>query len=1188
MTNAFDSMDLNTAYEIAGGYIEADDEIFAKALEMVKADDARFAEELKAARKAEISLKAQQDKEEEIAASAEEVLDNTSFLKQEFGNDKFQQDFFADEEIKAAEKNTPVYDINPETQERFELEGDDKHAHFEMLFEKAKLDVWREQAGSKEFHNLKNKDKKKSLFAAVKNSFLSTVAHLRTSAQIEREVPDAVHAVQKEDKNFFAKQAGSMLSKIQNALNPDKEIKISSSSVMAACAESEARTNKFARKLADLAKKATGKKKECFSKAALMTHKAKEAFAEKAKLVWGQRYEFMANIRDRAPKIVTDMAATGVLVGATALSAPWLGTAVIGYGAYKAASAWVWPIVTHARKEARLAQKDAKAPKMKFWDRLKKSADTVTSSKEYYKEAGWGCAAGLLGLGAAGIASGAGANVLLQKSFQRLSSTAVYTANSLTNAVKKLKEKDGNWWGKGMAVASTMVMAYVLTSCGENTEETLRMPQNNGGMPDLTGDGNKTLAVADTTNTVQRQTVQAVVETTPTISVPENWESNMGITENQWERLQSFWGSKEQYETFYKKISDDMLEKGGIFEGMTREQVLFKYERLSSWNLTQHQEVIRRMDSFFGCDGEERIMLTADDAKSLDDVLSNGAIRDVDGTKCIRTTGIDINCGEEAVRHDVRVDCGCDENVPANHAKTEKVSVQAAQDYSFEEVPGSSVTVVRESVQENANGSGTGVKIVQANNLNSGKVIGETSPDAVSGVKPDNVQVVIGQTGDGIAEERTGVAAADGTSTSGARAVAEDEFTFTEIPGTTTQVTDSSSVSGETITLSDKSDATAAVLTEEEYTFEEVQGSSRVVTPETGTEIKSSGLRNEDIMQTDAPAAGVTEQIVADSDEIAAGTPAADNVPERGGYQNTGLTEAQYHRTETFFKNKSGENAFDDYMNRITDDMRAKGGMFEGLSKAQALYSVQQMTAWSNDQHGAFAKEISTMIEYLKGECKDTITVSESGAIKTVIDKVNENGTIDGVTGSTNKVVRYFQANDCGEHGTYAINETTATSEITQPSGNKFKRFFKKMWNTSPEPVFEEIEGTSRVVERVQVAETVVDPQIKIIQANNLDEGKVIGTANTDDISSVRADNVEVVIGSEQAPTEVSANEAAAEEAKRRVSNKVGKRVAQAAVESGTLKLSPEAAAALRESGRDPSKLTNPALIKWANETYKR
>ena len=61
MTNAFDSMDLNTAYEITRGYIEADDEIFAKALEMVNAADARIAEELKAARKAEPSLQAHQD-----------------------------------------------------------------------------------------------------------------------------------------------------------------------------------------------------------------------------------------------------------------------------------------------------------------------------------------------------------------------------------------------------------------------------------------------------------------------------------------------------------------------------------------------------------------------------------------------------------------------------------------------------------------------------------------------------------------------------------------------------------------------------------------------------------------------------------------------------------------------------------------------------------------------------------------------------------------------------------------------------------------------------------------------------------------------------------------------------------------------------------------------------------------------
>ena len=60
MTNAFDSMDLAQAYEIAGGYIDADDATYEKALEMVRADDARFAEELKKAREAELALKAKQ------------------------------------------------------------------------------------------------------------------------------------------------------------------------------------------------------------------------------------------------------------------------------------------------------------------------------------------------------------------------------------------------------------------------------------------------------------------------------------------------------------------------------------------------------------------------------------------------------------------------------------------------------------------------------------------------------------------------------------------------------------------------------------------------------------------------------------------------------------------------------------------------------------------------------------------------------------------------------------------------------------------------------------------------------------------------------------------------------------------------------------------------------------------------
>lgn len=1172
MTDAFDGMDLKLAYEIAGGYVEADDKTFEQALDLVRKDDARFAEELQKAREAQRSFAQKQEKEEAISANHEDVLKNASFMQSEFANEQFKSEFFADSEIIEAERNTPVYDINPETQQRFELDGDEKHAHFEMLYEKAKLDTWREQVGNEDFSNLSPDNKKKSLFASVKSSFLGTLAHLRTSAQIENEVPQAAEAVKSDNRNFFAKQAASMLAKVQKAISFDKEVKISSSSVMAACAESEAKTNNFAKRIAALAQKASGKAKENLSKASILTHKLKNEFVAKAKLVWGQRYEFMANIRDRAPKIATDLAATGVLVGATALSAPWLGTAVVAYGAYKAASAWVWPIVTHARKAQRLAKNDENTPKMSFFKRLKQSANQVVGTKDYYKEAGWGCAAGLLGLGAVGATASVGANVLLQKSVQSLSSSAVYTANSVTNAVKKLREKDGNWWGKGLAVASTVVMSYVLVSCGENADH-IATTTNGGSI--LPADSSQVLTNEDVNSlhlpgqnvaAASHEASSVAQEVSASITVPENWDADMGITEAQWTRLQSFWGGEAQYNSFYQKITDDMLKDGGIFAGKTREQVLFEYERLSSWNLPQHQEVITRMDSFFGCDGEARTMLTTEDTKFLNDVLPSGAIRDVDGSECVRTISREVNCGEEAIRHDVKVDCGCDENIVVNEQaetlqETETVSNEEQPvDYTFHNQPGTTKVINVEQTQVVE--ADPNVKVVQANNLQPGKVLGQTSPDAINGVKANNIDVVVGEGNADIASSANNAAdnvVADNVS------INSDNIEFEELPGQTIYVDNAaqqtaSNVNDVTITRvseveSNASDVTITTVADSSVVDENVSASVQdqaVADPTDNSSVNEATITN---------AGEVHEAIIPNSDEVEIGTPAADNVPERGGYMNTGLTEKQYHRMETFFKDKFGENAFEDYMDRITDDMRAKGGMFEGLSKAQALYSVQQMTAWSNDQHGAFAQEITTVIEYLKGECKDTITLTESAQIKEIIDKVNENGTIDGVTGTTNKMVKFFQAHDCGEAGTYNVQDVAGNAHTTNPSGPKFPRFFKKIWNTAPEPVFTELEGTTQVIEVVHTEEHVVDPQVVVVQANNLQPGKVLGETTADAVSNVQADNVEVVVGlSSASPIEENAQETASAE------------------------LTETAKTSLQKQGVNTENL-NQRLIYWANKT---
>ena len=41
------NMDLDTAYEIAGGYIEADEKTFAQALDIVRKSDEEFAKSLR-------------------------------------------------------------------------------------------------------------------------------------------------------------------------------------------------------------------------------------------------------------------------------------------------------------------------------------------------------------------------------------------------------------------------------------------------------------------------------------------------------------------------------------------------------------------------------------------------------------------------------------------------------------------------------------------------------------------------------------------------------------------------------------------------------------------------------------------------------------------------------------------------------------------------------------------------------------------------------------------------------------------------------------------------------------------------------------------------------------------------------------------------------------------------------------
>ena len=1114
------SMDLKTAYEIAGGYIEADEKTFDTALEVVKKHDEELAEMLKTAHIEEQRSKHIQEKRDEIAMRVKDnvLKENTEFLYNELDNNDYSS-LLDDEEIAIAIKNTPFIEIRDE--EETYLSDDEREKHVKMLIEKAKIDTFIEQSTNSEFNSLSDEDKRKTLFEEIKNSFLGTLVHLRTAQQAQNNIPEASKAFTDNKDDFFSQQQVALgtFTPQEKAADFNEVIDVSSDLVVAACADSENKLGKFAKKLADKAETLKGKSKAIFYDASNLAHKLKVSFNQKATEVWGQRYEFANNLRDRAPKAIMDIGATIGLVVGTATNAPWLGTAVLAYGAYKATSSWVWPLITKTRTSARLDRKNPDAPKMSFTDRFKNVTKSIFSNKEermqYFKEAGWGSAAGLVGLGAAGaVASGAiasagsAASAVAARTAQRLASLAVSSVNNAMNTINTLKNKKKNFWDKAFAVAGFALTAGIIAKCidtntpedlgvGNITDKTdsasphstlasfshdtannpvktlansLTNNQHLNMMPvdstlteqtdstlvfkadsTLTEQADSTFAAKTNTDLTEQQETIVTEEHDITTSAPSEWSEESGITKQQWNRLQTYWGSPEKYQEYYARITDDMLAPGGQFENMTRDEVLFRYERLTSWNLPQHRDDIARLDAFFGGCND---YLANENAASLNDVLDNGSIRDVEGTECVRATGRDVNCSGKSALHVEKIDCGCEE-VANDATPTGADVVSDTKNDTLEIKDGKNVTTdLTEEKSYNVN-------VIRTNNLDveHSKTVEKNLEisDVKSNAKNMNIVTNVSESLTSTTSEVTSEATEVATSTASEASSKATEVvasTASEVTSETTEVVAS--------TASEVSSETTEVVTS---TASEVSSETTEVATSTASEASSEVV------------------IIEGSQNVETGTPAAGNIEERGGYNYSGITEKQYNRMQTFFKDRFGENAYEDYASKITDEMRTKGGIFEGLSVEQSMFSIQQMIAWSNDKVGEFAKEINTVVDYLKG-CTDSISVEDAPSVKEVIDRVNENGTIDGVTGTKNIMVRYFQAGDCGQSGTYVTQQ--AAEGVTNPSTEGFDRLYMRplVTNVKETPI-----DTYKIVEGKEVVSDLTEEktEVNIVRTNNLD-----------------------------------------------------------------------------------------------------
>lgn len=280
--------------------------------------------------------------------------------------------------------------------------------------------------------------------------------------------------------------------------------------------------------------------------------------------------------------------------------------------------------------------------------------------------------------------------------------------------------------------------------------------------------------------------------------------------------------------------------------------------------------------------------------------------------------------------------------------------------------------------------------------------------------------------------------------------------------------------------------------TKPQFTFEET-GRSRTVEENTSTSTSTS-------TSTTATTETDSVQIVSDSPDLPVGTPAAGYVEERGGVNNCGLTAEQLQYSKSKITDKYGTSAYAFLMNGISDEMLAKGNIFEGLTREQAIYNL---SVWSVVY--PHSEETSLIYDYvLNCHQGETMSTDDMAKAKAAMDKIRINKTIDGVTYTQPIYVKNVNNIGCGEK--VQVNSESLSEDVTptSPSGPKFPRLFSLRPVVSSEPInwkIEELGGTSRTEIEYIDTET-KSPTMQVYKGNNtnISESEYLGEIDAKDI----------------------------------------------------------------------------------------
>ena len=569
------------------------------------------------------------------------------------------------------------------------------------------------------------------------------------------------------------------------------------------------------------------------------------------------------------------------------------------------------------------------------------------------------------------------------------------------------------------------------------------------------------------------------------VTVATEYSDSLGISERAWQSTISFANNSftqqlddsttvSGYEYAYMRLTDDVMKN--FKDGTTREQVLDAYRYLRSMYPNPEKLGDKGIDS--------TVLEAAKKAQEMDQYFNgcsekfpeNAAIIMVDqvvGNLNKRATGIDEPCDKDNVRY---VSTRSASRHTSHATKVVQEVVEEADTTSQIVVPTDTANVVInddfDSTQTNVvdrpvyftqtTEAELDIEKRKGNDVSNGNFEGKATAKEALATEGESYNIVYSYQSEG--EEND-----DDDFDIVARSVEQRTFDASVSDQEDVAVVQGTNSDGEVMDV---------VLNVDEEDYSNVTD-TLATSSEISVSKKAPSSSDDD----------VDKKVVIGIEEVEIGTPSAGYVAERGGYNNSGLSEKQIERTK-----KTLGDTYDNIIENSPDEWFNRGGLAEGWTREELAYAVADWVHWQPSN-----PSLKAIVNYVNCD-KEIANVDQ---VRQDLDRVCDNMTISGIDG--NRKIKLRGATiTCKD-----VRVTKNRGGAPFPGhGNKLPRLF--MIET---PVgFNE---SARVVNRIEVIKVPVEgePYIDLLKGNDVDNGIFERKATAKEAMNTEAPNISIRYG---------------------------------------------------------------------------